>query len=184
MKLQELKDKVDVALDKCQQLININKNVVLSEGDLERLLCKCISDEIQEDIQRPHDFSVHSQISHYFEEDGKVVDDYRVDILLLVESKLNASLYHKRFKYDGDSLAIELKYLHKNDSINKVQCDFCKWGSLRNDSWMYVVVLIDCISEDDYNKKMNIINNMREEELRKINDDNQNLFCCVLKKMI
>lgn len=184
MELEELKTMVDSALDKCQELINANTNVVLSEGDLERLLCKCISDEIHEDIQRPHDFSVHSQISHYFEEDGKNVVDYRVDILLLIESKLDAFLNHKEFKYEGDSLAIELKYLHRNDNIDRVKCDFCKWGSLRNDSWMYVVVLIDSFNDEDFTLKENGIKTMYNEECQKHNEHDEHLYYRVLKKKI
>ena len=109
MELEELQKHVESALKKCQEFISANKNVVLSEGDLERLVCSCISTEIHENICNPQDFSVHSQVSHYFEIDGKPSNDARVDILLLKESGLQGMINHKEFKYEGDSLAMELK---------------------------------------------------------------------------
>ena len=175
MDLHELLSHIETALDKCQDIINENRYVVLSEGDLERLVCRCITDEIKEEMGTLHDFSVHSQVSHYYEEDGKPSVDARVDVLLLKESELQGQIYHKEFKYDGDSFAMELKYLHKNDSISKVKCDFCKWSSIRNDSWMYVVVLIDGYSDIDIQKKEDKIKLMYEQELLKYeSDQNEN----------
>ena len=184
MELEELQGRVKAALRSCQDIISANKNVVLSEGDLERLVCKCISNAIEEDVCNPHDFSVHSQVSHYFEKDGKTTVDARVDILLLKESELHGKINHKEFKYEGDSLAIELKYLHRNDSISKVKCDFCKWSYLKEESWMYVVVLIDGNSEDDISEKEKIIKSMWEDKKNEVSTKRHCLCYYVLRKIV
>lgn len=184
MELEELQKHVELALKTCQDIITTNKNVVLSEGDLERLVCKCISEEIKENICNPEGFSVHSQISHYYEKDGKPSIDARVDILLLYESGLHGKINHKEFKYEGDSMAIELKYLHRNDSLSKVKCDFCKWGSLKEDSWMYVVVLIDGANKQDIDEKEKEIASMWKETSEKNGDEKNQLFYFVLRKII
>lgn len=182
MELEELHKHVESALKKCQDIIIANKNVVLSEGDLERLVCRCISEKINEDICNPNDFSVHSQVSHYYEKDGKPSNDYRVDILLLKESGLQGKINHKEFKYEGDSLAMELKYLHKNDSPTKVKCDFCKWSSLKEDSWMYVVVLIDGNNHQEIDEKEKMIASMWKDTHE--NNNANRLFYFVLRKII
>lgn len=185
MELLELKELINGALDKCQSIISVNKNAVLSESDFERLLSTCIVKAINEDICNPHDFSVHTQVSHYFNEDGKTDIDRRVDILLLKESKLTPFINHKRFKYSGKSIAFELKYLHETDSVSKVKCDFCKWDYLKNESSLYVIVLIDIRKEEDYSKKEAKIRLMFEEEIGDNDNSDQNqLFCRVLKKEI
>ena len=99
MELLELKELIKDALDECQSIISANRNAVLSESDFERLLSTCIVRAINDDIRNPHDFSVHTQVSHYFDEDGKTDVDRRVDILLLKESELTPFINHKRFKY-------------------------------------------------------------------------------------
>lgn len=184
MELEELQKRVDSALKVCQDIICANINVVLSEGDLERLVCKCISDELNEDVCNPHDFSVHSQVSHYFEKDGKTTIDARVDILLLKESELHGKINHKDFKYEGDSLAIELKYLHRNDRISKVKCDFCKWSNLKEDSCMYVVVLVDGNSEKDISDKEKEIKSMWEEKKNEASAKHHQLCYHVLRKIV
>lgn len=184
MELEEIQKHVESALKKCQDIIYTNKNVVLSEGDLERLVCRFISNDINEDICNPSDFSVHSQVSHYYEKDGKPSNDYRVDVLLLKESGLQGKINHKEFKYEGDSLAIELKYLHKNDSLSKVKCDFCKWRFLKEDSWMYVVVLIDGKNEQEIDKKEEKIASMWKETNENNTNNSNKLFYFILRKII
>ena len=184
MELKELQEYVESALRGCQEYINANRNVVLSEGDLERLVCRCISEKLNEDICNPNNFSVHSQVSHYFEEDGTPLVDARVDILLLKESELQGKINHKEFKYEGDSLALELKYLHKKDSLSKVNCDFCKWNSLKNDSWMYVVVLIDGNNQKEIDEKEIKIASMWKEKNEDRSDKNNQLFYYVLRKIV
>lgn len=65
MELLELKKLINDALDDCQSIISANRNAVLSESDFERLLSTCIAKSINDDIRNPHDFSVHTQVSHY-----------------------------------------------------------------------------------------------------------------------
>ena len=185
MKLLELKKLINGALDECQSIILANRNAVLSESDFERLLSTCITKAINDDIRNPHDFSVHAQVSHYFDVEGKTDVDRRVDILLLKESELTPYINNKRFKYSGESIAFELKYLHETDSVSKVKCDFCKWDDLKNESSLYVIVLIDTRSDGDYSKKEEKIKSMFKDQI----GDNDNsgpkqLFYRVLKKNI
>ena len=149
MALYELKECIDSAICNCQELLLKNPNLVLSEGDFEKLLCNCISEVINYDPLKPSDsFTVHTQISHYM--DGKKHSDMRVDILLLQESKLRNCTKAKNFQYCSDSFALELKYLHEKDDIRKVRCDFCKRKDLDANSWLYVVVLMDCSDDSNY----------------------------------
>ena len=185
MELLKLKELIKGALDECQSIISANRNAVLSESDFERLLSTCIAEAINADIRNPHDFSVHTQVSHYFDEEGKTEVDKRVDILLLKESELTPFINHKRFKYSDESIAFELKYLHETDSVSKVKCDFCKWDDLKNESSLYVIVLIDTRKEEDYLKKEAKIRLMFEEEIGDNDNSGQNqLFYRVLKKEI
>ena len=186
MELRELKNCIDLAIDKCQAMISENPNIILSESDFEKLLCNCISEVIKEDKLRPgdDDFSVHTQISHYF--DGKSHSDIRVDILLLQESKLQFCTKHKGFKYCFDSFAIELKYLHENDTVRKVKCDFCKRKDLDNESWLYVVVLLDYSKENEnkYRDKEREIKLYANELYKEKEEYKNNLFYRVLRKKV
>ena len=185
MELLELKKLINDALDDCQSIISANRNAVLSESDFERLLSTCIAKSINDDIRNPHDFSVHTQVSHFFDEEGKTDVDRRVDILLLKESELTPYINHKRFKYSGESIAFELKYLHETDSVSKVKCDFCKWDDLKSESSLYVIVLIDTRNGADYSKKEQKIRLMYEDQIGKNDNSGQNqLFYRVLKKEI
>ena len=148
MELSELKVCIDAAIDCCQSLIENKPIVVWSEADLERLLANCITKSIckeSNNVQEPV-FSVHNQISHYV--DGKIHPDIRPDILLLKDKELIKAIDnyvpHKKEKYDGPSIAIELKYLHVGDGVSLVKHDFNKWKSkLDDNTWLYVVVLLD-----------------------------------------
>lgn len=185
MELIELKKRINEALDECQSIISANKNAVLSESDFERLLSNSISNAINDDIRNPHDFSVHTQVSHYFDEEGKTDVDRRVDILLLKESDLTPFINHKRFKYSGESIAFELKYLHETDSVSKVKCDFCKWNDLKNESSLYVIVLIDTQDDEAYSKKEEKIRLMFEDMIGDNGNNGQNqLFYRLLKKKV
>ena len=184
MNLQDLKGLIDFAIDDCQSIISANSNVVLSESDFERLLSNCISKAINDNITL-NNFSVHTQVSHYFNEEGKTDVDRRVDILLLKESELTPYINHKKFKYSGESIAFELKYLHENDSVSKVKCDFCKWDDLKNESSLYIVVLIDTRNDKDYSEKEDIIRLMWEERIDSNNNNAPNgLYYKVLRKNI
>ena len=185
MELFELKKLINDAIDECQSIISANRNAVLSESDFERLLSTCIAKSINDDIRNSHDFSVHTQVSHYFDEEGKTEVDKRVDILLLKESELTPFINHKRFKYSGESIAFELKYLRETDSVSKVKCDFCKWDDLKNESSLYIIVLIDSRNDEDYSKNEEKIRLMYEKQIGDNDNSGQNqLFYRVLKKEI
>lgn len=187
MSLNELKNCIDSAIECCQCIIQEHPNAVLSEADFERLLSCCISRHINEDpFQKPNDddFSVHTQISHYFEKDGHHKLDRRVDILLLKESQLQDWVSHKQFKYSGESVAFELKYLHESDPIAKVECDFCKWKDLKNDSSLFVVVLIDASNDNSFDEKCESIKAMYERHNEIADNSEIQLYYKVLKKNI
>ena len=153
---EELEEHVQNALEKCQEIILNHPNVVLSEADFERLLCKCISNEIEEVVEQlpsTNHYSVHTQISHYIKENGKYKIKERVDILILDESLLEECKVHKKDKYFGPSIALELKYLHIGDSVNCVEDDFDKWKNIKEDSSLYVVVLLEANNEKRFNRK-------------------------------
>lgn len=183
MELSELKKSIDSAISKCQEMICKNPNIVLSEGDFEKLLCNCISGVIKYNPLKPgDDFSVHTQISHYM--DGKVHSDIRVDILLLQESKLTNCTKAKNYQYYNDSFALELKYLHERDNIRKVRCDFCKRRDLDANSWLYVVVLLDYNEEKQelFEERKKAIEEYAKELYDMKEEYKKNLFYCVLMK--
>ena len=187
MILSELECYITQALKDCQDVIDKHPHVIFSEADLERLLSSKISFRIHEDIETEpgqDDFSVHTQVSHYFEEDGKDEIDSRVDILILKESELRGKINHKEFEYRGDSFSIELKYLHKNDSIQRVQGDFNKWYFLKKESWMYVVVLIDDANDATFNNKTEKFESMYNNANKDDSNTTNKLFHYVLRKKI
>lgn len=185
MEMDELESHVRNALEVCQRIITEHPNVVLSEADFEQLLCRCISNEIKEEkekIPTAGNFSVHTQISHYIHKNGKYEVGERVDILILDESKLEYCREHKKEKYYGDSIAFELKYLHIGDSANLVKKDFKKWDNIKDDSSLYLVVLLEARSEKSYQKKKEKIE-ILEKKYDEVKHNGQNhLFCSIMEK--
>lgn len=180
MELSELKILIDEAIDDCQTIINENPVIVLSEGDFERLLSFCIEKRLRQ--QNDNEYGVHSQISHYFDRYAHL--DRRVDILLLKEKEIYPHVNHKEFIYNKDSFAIELKYLHRKDSVLKVMEDFRKRGELGPKSWLYVVTLLDSSNEKIYEKRKGKIEEMKQIIVNCNNKYKKNLFCKVIKKTI
>ena len=192
MELSELKLCIDAAIDRCQSIIENKPIVVWSEADLERILANCIIKsicEVSNNSQEP-EFSVHTQISHYV--DGKKHPDIRPDILLLKEKELIKAIEYyiprKKEKYEGPSIAIELKYLHVGDGISIVKHDFSKWESkLDDNTWLYVVVLLDTPchprNRNYYADKEAKIYQQRDAMRDKFPDDYQRIHCKVLKKI-
>ena len=183
MDLKELKKRVDQALCDCQILINQNPSVILSEADFERVLASYITKRIGYVPMNPipNSFSVHTQISHYPSNDGKV--DVRVDILLFKGEQMLPSDLNKGFYFEGDSLAIELKYLHTNNYQGVVQNDFDKEDKIGNDSWLYIVVLLDSNDNNSFLRRKNEIKEMWKTQIANSRCRGK-LFCKVLKKDI
>ncbi len=134
------------------------------------------------------DFSVHTQLSHYL--DDKKHSDIRPDIILLKESKikelLRTDITRKSFKYDGPSIAIELKYFHSKDDITKIVHDFEKWrGKLNDYTYLFVVALIDVSSRSRRNTFENRKARILQTFNRMITENKYEnyLFCKVLKKV-
>ena len=181
MELSNLKTLIEEALKDSENIISSDPYVVLSEADLERLVSWCIQNKLnQGEYQKPSpsDFTVHTQISHYLE--GHNRPNRRVDILLLTEEGIKKWPKNKGFKYIGDSFAIELKYYHAKESIDDIRCDFCKRRELDDNSWLFVVALID--ANDEFNNKKESILAMKKELIEKHPEYNKNLFCYVMKK--
>lgn len=183
MDLSELKTIIESALEDCETIITNYPYVILSEADLEKLVSWCIQNKLnQGNYQKPapEDFTVHTQISHYME--GHSRPNRRVDILLLTEEGIKKWPNNKGLKYLDDSFAIELKYYHAKESIDDIRCDFYKRKELENNSWLYVVALID--SNEGYDDKERSIYAMRDELINKHPEYEKNLFCHVMKKPV
>ena len=180
MELRDLKELIDGAIIDCQSIITETPKIVLSEGDFERLLSRCIENKLSQ--QNDNEFCVHTQISHYFDRHSH--PDKRVDILLLKENEIYPHVNHKEFIYNKESFAIELKYLHRKDSVLRVMNDFIKRGELKENSWLYVIVLLDSWSDGTYEKRKGKIEEIKENIIKANKKYRKNLFCKVLKKEI
>ena len=186
MEVNELIPKIEGALDNCQSIIDSHPNVVLSEADFERLLCRCISSQLNERIEQkaqPQEFSVHTQISHYFQENGKTKVKDRVDILIIDENEMEKCKVHKGGHYHGISVALELKYIRIVDSVTIVREDFEKWDRLKEDSTLFVVALIDCKDNAEYDKKKFRLEKLANTEFPDRHHGQNNLYCRCLKKI-
>ena len=183
MELEEVKKLIDEALGDCQEKLDKQPDIVLSEADFERLVSWSIMKKLgHADYKKPQpsDFTVHTQVSHYI--DGIDRPDKRMDILLMIKEKIEAAKHRKGYEYINDSFALELKYIHKNESLGNVRCDFCKRFNLELNSWLYVVVLIDSDNDELFQRKKNEIEDMKNELLKEHSIYNGKLFCAVLRK--
>lgn len=182
MELSELKNLIEGSLHDCELKLEQEPEIVLSEADFERLVCWSIMNRLgHNDYQmpRPGDFTIHTQVSHYF--DGIPRPQYRVDILLLTKEGMENASNQKEFIYRNDSFALELKYFHGNDTLSRIKeikCDFCKRYFLDQNSWLYVVALIEEDDDDVYDRKKGIIDSIGYEE----ENGKDNLFHYVVRK--
>ena len=182
MELSELKNLIEASLHDCEPKLEQEPEIVLSEADFERLVCWSIMNRLgHNDYQmpRPGDFTIHTQVSHYF--DGIPRPQYRVDILLLTIEGIENASNQKEFIYRNDSFALELKYFHGNDTLSRIKeikCDFCKRYFLDQNSWLYVVALIEEDDDDIYDRKKGIIDSIGYEE----ENGKDNLFHYVVRK--
>jgi len=182
MELSELKNLIEASLHDCEPKLEQEPEIVLSEADFERLVCWSIMNRLgHNDYQmpRPGDFTIHTQVSHYF--DGIPRPQYRVDILLLTKEGMENASNQKEFIYRNDSFALELKYFHGNDTLSRIKeikCDFCKRYFLDQNSWLYVVALIEEDDDDIYDRKKGIIDSIGYEE----ENGKDNLFHYVVRK--
>ena len=171
---------------KCRSIIQEHPNSVLSESDLEKLLCHCISICIREDVEKVPPkgaFSVHTQISHYIKKNDKYTIGERVDILVLDENHLEFCKEHRKDKYYGISVALELKYLHIGDSVSLVKKDFEKWDNIKDNSSLFIVVLLDSKTEKRYLAKKNkLINTIGLKYINNRRNNCNKLFCYTLRK--
>lgn len=164
MTLRELKNIIIIALRESQKIIDEQPKVVLSEADLERLVSWSIMNELGlKDYKKaePYDYTVHTQISHYT--DGKIKPNRRPDILLLTEKGMKNATKRKGFEYRDSSFTIELKFLHSDDSVERVNEDFEKRKELYNMTWQYVVVLIESENDESYKHKAKLIRDKKNK---------------------
>ena len=133
---------IEEAIDRTQKEIKRFPNKILSESDFERMLAKHLENVL---LENDGDFSVHTQVSYYDVKGKQNNPKYRVDILLMKEADaLHCKQLNKSFMYSDTSYPIEVKYLHKQNTLKGVFCDFNKAYSLLNIKGnMYVVVLFD-----------------------------------------
>ena len=164
MELSDLKDLIDRALRDCERKLLDEPEIVLSEADFERLVCWSLMEKLGHSnytMPQKGDFTVHTQVSHYF--DGIPRPLYRVDILLLTKEGMRNARNQKEFIYRDDSFALELKYFHGNDTLSRIKeikCDLCKRYFLDQNSWLYVVALIEEDDDDIYDRKKEIIDSI------------------------
>lgn len=183
MTLIELKRTITAALHECQIIVEEQPKVVLSEADLERLLSWCIMKHLgQGNYQKPspNDYQVHTQVSHY--EDGQIKPNRRPDILLITENGMEDASKRKEFEYHGSSFTLELKYLHYNESVERVDEDFNKRKDLYKKTWLYVVVLIELDDERLFPTKKKEIIQKKHKFIRENPEYKNKLFCFSLKK--
>lgn len=177
-----MKNLIEGSLHDCELKLEQEPEIVLSEADFERLVCWSIMNRLGHNDYRkprPGDFTIHTQVSHYF--DGIPRPQYRVDILLLTKEGMENASNQKEFIYRNDSFALELKYFHGNDTLSRIKeikCDFCKRYLLDQNSWLYVVALIEEDDDDIYDRKKGIIDSIGYEE----ENGKDNLFHYVVRK--
>lgn len=72
---------------------------------------------------------------------------------------MKRAVKHKRkgFEYRDSSFTIELKFLHSEDSVDRVDEDFEKRKELYSKTWLYVVVLIESENDMSYKHKAKLI---------------------------
>jgi len=147
MGLRELKKLIDCAIVECQRIIRANPKAVLSEGDFERIMANCISEQIGyvSGIFVPDTFAVYTQISHYNNETG--ILNARVDILLMKPDRIiETGDINKGFFYKSkESFAIELKYRHDDNGgcVTAAKEDIDKFVKYKDDSHYYAIILLD-----------------------------------------
>lgn len=185
MSLRELKKLIDYSIEDCQQIIRINPQAILSEGDFERILSNCISSRIgySPKIPEPKAFAVYTQISHYDNEDDFL--NTRVDILLMKPGKVKISMDHnKNFIYKSkQSFAIELKYRHDNDRgcVSAAKEDIRKFLKYKEDSYYYAIILLDR-NEKTAEFENEIIRYYIDEKAKLDRKYKNKFFCKVLVK--
>lgn len=191
MDLQKLKVLIDYAIDDCQQIIQNNYRAVLSEGDFERLLSDCISNQIRYNVKTPDpdNFSVHTQISHYKNEEKEV--DARVDVLLAKPKDIIQDYsYNKNFLIytSAETVALELKYIKNSKlGLSKVKEDINKIFKYNNDSCYYSIVLMNS-SKRVKMRVRNVLNyfNAVKSEFTIVNKESKEIenrfFCKVIVK--
>lgn len=186
MEMEDLKKRVYDALNECKSMLKNQPEIVFTEADFERLVSWALMKELgQADYKKPNvgDFTVHTQASHYL--NGTNKPNKRVDILLLRKLALpKGPIKSRKIKYTGDSFAFELKYLRKDESIQKVKCDFCKRIDLEPKSLLYIVV---CMETDDIKKirkgKIELCK-MKNAIIKNYPKYKGKLFYCCLQKRI
>ncbi len=147
MGIRELKRLIDNAIDECQRIIEANPKAVLSEGDFERIMANCISEQIgYVPGELVHDaYAVYTQISHYDNETDAI--NARVDILIMKPDKIiESGDINKGFFYKSkDSIAIELKYRHDDNRgcVTEATKDIDKFVKYKDDSHYYAIILLD-----------------------------------------
>lgn len=187
MNLQELKQLIDLAIRDCQRIVNRNPNVILSEGDFERILAECISKRIGYVVECPDSkgFVVHSQISHYDNERDEC--DAQVDILLArpTDIKPYSSLNKKYIIYSSaESFAIELKYRHDahQGCVTAAKEDIDKFLKYyKEDSYYYSIILLDK-NRDTSKHKREIMDYYQTAKSKLERDYAKKFFCKVLVK--
>lgn len=145
---------INLAIEDCKNQIQNEPYRILSEGDFERLLANCLEKGIKEQYKDTDKmYVVHTQISHYPDNTDNAKVDARVDILIMDENeRKECDKHNKAYTYAAHSYAFELKYLHNNNDVNRIENDLEKVNSLAPQSDLYVIALLDKKDDSIVNK--------------------------------
>lgn len=171
---KSIKNAIETAIKQCAKDIYKEKVKILCEADFERFLANRIEQILSKKKIIKSDWRVHTHLTHYPEYEpnphNSRLDAYP-DICIIDNSQLNDNtLQHKGYIYKGESVVLELKYLHKNDSLDLIDKDFKKGLKLliSDIAVFYVVVLFDkkCDEKDaDLRKRYDdTLNELRNTE--------------------
>lgn len=179
--LLAIKKIIEVAIDKFQEFVMLNPKLIINEDDykwrMAALIDQCLTSSTI------NEYSVHTEINNVQPKDSvEIKNDRRPDLVILDVDAFEKSKDREGMEYKGFSFAIELKYVHAKDDVkNKLKKDYEKRKDLEDDSWLYIIPLIECADVDfkSAQKEMSILfddvrNSIKNErELKKLK---QNLF--------
>lgn len=143
--LEKLRQLVEQAIDCFDKDLHQISDLILSEGDFERLLTNKIEECLTEE------YVIHNQVSYYGPTNAL---KYRVDCVVMQKGEVRDSIEHnKGYEYTSVSIAIELKYYRKKADISTIKKDIEKSNALKKSNvFLFVVALL----EEDNGKKEKI----------------------------
>ena len=173
--LKKLRRLIGKVLKNIQKMFESSDVHIMSEGDFEWHVANQINLKLKKSKTLRH-FSVHTQVPWLCEKKKRkkrkfqITDEEvkeknrRIDIAILDMTKfepIDAEDIKQGLRYTGISFAIELKFIRPDTTVDnsEIDNDFAKRKSLEDDSWLYIVPLIDD-SNGGYKEKAKAIKKM------------------------